>query len=322
MNEHEVLRTFTGGGVRTVFHTMPASRLDGVQEVRLRRDLPVILRRRDAEWFVACGGTLTKDAAAAYRASARDIAATVELVSAHSLYAFEEELRNGFITLPGGHRVGLTGHAVVDNGAIRTLRGINGLHFRISHELPGCADAVLPYLAAVTSEGRPHPPALVHHTMILSPPGCGKTTLLRDIIRQISNAGMTVGVVDERSEIAGCYLGKPQNDIGLRTDVLDACPKAHGMHMLLRAMSPQVIAVDELGRRDELSAVEDILNAGVKLLCTAHGHSVSEIARRPGMDSLLAAQSITRFIVLDGKPAGHVAGIYDEMDLRLDKGGI
>ena len=311
MQEHELFRNFTGGGVRALLQAIQPERLSGVQELRIRRDLPLILRRRNKEWFAAADGSLTKELSVAYRVTARDIAATVELISAHSLYAFEEELRNGFITLPGGHRVGLVGHTIVENGAVRTLRGISGLHIRIAHTLPGCADAVMPNLLHN---------GVAQHTMILSPPGCGKTTLLRDIVRQISNAGLTVGVADERSEIAGSHLGVPQNDVGLRTDVLDGCPKAQGMHMLLRAMSPHVIAVDELGRRDELDAVEDILNAGVRLLCTAHGHSLAEIARRPGLSNLIAKKIITRFIILDGKPhAGHIAGVFNENEIRLDK---
>jgi len=302
----EMICGFTGGGVRALFRKMAAARLETVQEIRLRCDLPLMVRRQDGEWFVNAEGVLVSHEAAAYRTTARDIAATVEMISEHSLYAFEEEVRQGYITLPGGHRVGIVGRAVVENGDVRTLRSISGLHIRVAHAVQGCAGAVMPLIA-------PNGGA-VAHTMILSPPGCGKTTLLRDVIRQLSNGsggrgGVTVGVVDERSEIAGTYRGKAQNDVGIRTDVLDGCPKARGMLMLLRAMSPQVIAVDELGRREELDAIEDILNAGVRLVCTVHGQSLEEIARRPVLRELLDKRMFTRFIVLDRQPAaGHVAG--------------
>ena len=121
--------------------------------------------------------------------------------------------------------------------------------------------------------------------MIISPPQCGKTTLLRDIIRQISDGNTTlglrghkVGVVDERSELAGCYKGVPQNDIGLRTDVLDGCPKAKGMIMLIRSMSPNIIATDEVGTREDIFAIEEALNAGIKIITTVHGKNLEEVS--------------------------------------------
>jgi len=309
MDEQKTIAAYTGGGVRVLFQGISSPALQGTQEVRLRCDLPLLIRKADKEWFISNAGRLTTLASEAYTVTAQDIAATVEIISDHSLYAFEEELRSGYLTLPGGHRVGVAGRAVVTSGAVRTIKNINSLHIRIAHALPGCAAPLLPFIGG-------------HHTMILSPPGCGKTTLLRDAARLLSNGGLTIGMVDERSELAGCYRGKPQNDVGIRTDVLDGCPKAQGMLMLLRAMSPHTIVVDELGRREELEAIEDILSAGVRLICTAHGHSLDELAKRPVLKEILAKGFIKRFIVLDGKPhAGHVAGIFDENGRRLDTGG-
>ena len=128
------------------------------------------------------------------------------------------------------------------------------------------------------------------HTLIISPPRCGKTTLLRDVIRQLSNGfgkipGVTVGVVDERSELAGCYQGIPQNDLGMRTDVLDCCPKAQGMQMLIRAMSPAVVAVDELGKEEDFRAVEAVIHSGCRLIATAHGENVEAVLATPFLQS-------------------------------------
>jgi stage III sporulation protein AA len=256
-------------------------------------------------------GVLTGNPEQAYRVSADDMLRTVELVTGSSLYAVEDELRQGFVTVPGGHRVGLCGRAVVDGGKVRTLKYLTGLNFRISREVRGAADQVLPWLV--------RGPRAVYNTLIISSPRCGKTTLLRDLVRQISNgiprlgfAGLTVGVVDERSEIAGCYQGIPQRDVGLRTDVLDACPKAEGMMMLLRALSPAVIATDEIGRREDVEALEEMLNAGVSILATAHGASVDDLRGRPVLRDLLGRRIVERFVVLEYRHGpGAVRAVVD-----------
>ncbi|MCL2616913.1 MAG: stage III sporulation protein AA, partial [Defluviitaleaceae bacterium] len=146
-------------------------------------------------------------------------------------------------------------------------------------------------------------------------------TLLRDIIRILSVGeygrfnGVPVAVVDERSEIAGCYMGIPQNDVGPRTDVLDACPKAEGMLMLLRSMSPKVIAVDEVGRAEDAEAIEEVVGAGVSVLCTIHGGSIDEVRQKPAMQALLAKKVFGRLVLLGGR--GRVTGIYNDSYERV-----
>ncbi|MCL2187489.1 MAG: stage III sporulation protein AA [Defluviitaleaceae bacterium] len=260
---------------------LPADKREGLTEIRLRIGKPMQLRVNgqnfNAEDFLPAQGDITE---------------TLERISRHSYYAFEAELAQGYITLSGGHRVGVAGQVVCEGGIVRAFRHISGLCVRIAHSVEGCADKVLPKIYDGGS---------FCNTIIISPPGFGKTTLLRDIVRQVSNAGETVGVVDERSEIAGCYEGIAQNDVGLFTDVLDACPKAEGMVMLLRAMSPRIIAVDELGGEKDAAAVAQALNAGVKLLCSAHGYEVGDIPEN--------LRIFDRYIVLDA-PA-RIKGVYD-----------
>ena len=275
---------FLGMEVARQLNALGADVLAVVTEIRLRTDKPMILSLKQMNSGGSRRNTMTSD----YRPSVNDITETIERVSRHSYYAFESELAQGYITLPGGHRVGVAGQAVVEGGIVKAWRHIGSLTIRVAHSVRGCANEVLPIIYADKR---------FHNTMIISPPGFGKTTLLRDIVRQISDGGLTVGLVDERSEVAGCYQGIPQNDVGIRTDVLDACPKAEGMVMLLRAMAPNVVAVDELGGEKDASAVEQVLNAGVKLLCTAHGYGLEDVRGNPALARLMERGAFERFIV-------------------------
>ena len=243
-----------------------------------------------------------------YLVTGQDLKETLEYVSGYSLYACEDEIRQGYISVQGGHRVGVAGKVILDGNHIRGMKYISCINVRLSHQVPGCADAVMPYI----QDGE-H----LSHTLIISPPRGGKTTLLRDVIRQLSNGredipGVTVGVVDERSELAGSWQGIPQNDLGLRTDILDACPKAEGMQMLVRAMSPDVVAVDELGREEDFRAVESVIHCGCCLIATAHGNSLEDVLRQPFFQKLKEMEIFEKYIVLGGRnQVGAIKGIYD-----------
>ena len=238
----------------------------------------------------------------------QELKETLDYVSNYSLYAYENELKQGFITIEGGHRVGMAGQVLLEHGKVKNLKQISSLNIRISHEVLNCADKLFPYITYNKQ---------MYHTLIISPPRCGKTTMLRDMIRQISDGnkwvkGCTVGVVDERSELAGCYQGVPQNHMGMRTDVLDGCPKAEGMLMLIRSMAPQVIAVDELGAPEDIQALRYAMHCGCKMLATVHGQSIEELRRKPLFEQLLNERCFERYVVLqNGRQVGEIAGIYD-----------
>ncbi len=291
--ETESIYRMLASSIRQLFEKAQI-RSEHLQEIRMRTGRPLILRMAGEEYTVTERGELSEELDQGHRITAHELDATLESISGYSLYAFDEEMKQGFLTVQGGHRIGLAGRIVTAGRQISCIRHISFLNIRLSHEIIGCADSVMPHLLQN---------GMLCHTLIISPPGCGKTTLLRDIIRQVSDGtggctGHTVGVVDERSELAGCWLGVPQNDLGMRTDVLDCCPKEDGMMMLLRSMSPQVIAVDELGGSEDGYAVENVFRCGCRLIATVHGSSIQDVRQKKHLDALSRNMLFERYIVL------------------------
>ncbi|HJC64003.1 MAG TPA: stage III sporulation protein AA [Candidatus Blautia merdavium] len=288
--------------------------MEQIYEIRLRVNAPLIVIFKGKEYFLTQQGGFSREESEACFVSAEDLKETMEYISNYSMYAFEDEIRQGFITIQGGHRVGIAGKTVLEGDKIKSVKYISYINLRLSHQIKDCAVPLLPY---IIKDSR------ICHTLIISPPRCGKTTLLRDLIRQVSNGnrylpGVSVGVVDERSEIGGSYQGIPQNDLGIRTDVLDCCPKAEGMMMLIRSMSPEVVAVDELGDYEDIHAIESVIHCGCKLFATVHGSSIEDMKRKPLMQRLVQERIFERYIVLQHKDrAGRVRAIFDERGTSL-----
>lgn len=287
--------------LRRVIAAVHADILKKTNEIRVRVNKPLLLIAGKTDYMVTDGGHPASDWQQAYICTNDDIQRTFQLISKNSLYALEQELRMGYVTINGGHRIGLAGQAVVHCGEMRTLKNISSMSIRIAHEIKGSSDFIFPYV--VENERQ------IMSTLIISPPRCGKTTLLRDLIRLASSdspgfkfQGVQVGVVDERSEIAACQNGIPTLDLGQRTDVIDGCPKSAGMLMLIRAMAPQVIATDELGREEDATAIREALNAGVSVIATVHGKNIEEVACRPFIGELIKQKYFDRYIVLDDEP--------------------
>lgn len=283
-----------------------------LQEIRMRTNQPLILRCDGEEFSIDGQGLRVKERKHAKLVSDKEIQDTLAYMSDYSLYAYEEEIRQGFLTMKNGCRVGICGKVIVENGNIKNIYPISSVNIRFPSERKGCSSPLLEHLVE-KKKGN------IVSTLIISPPMCGKTTMLRDLIWQISNGnqenqwdGKTVGVVDERGELAACHLGVPQHDLGIRTDVLDGCPKVQGMMMLVRTMAPDVIAVDEIGSEEELKAMQYGMNCGCSILATAHGDSLEELQKKQVFRSIKAEQLFQRYVILSNRyGAGTIESIYD-----------
>ncbi len=275
--------------------TRCAAGRDGVVwlEIRFAAGGPLgVVSDRGDLWVGAQGWAA--DHEGALRATVQDVEQTVQLVTRGSLYAWERELAEGFCTLPGGHRVGLAGRARTDGGRVVGQSGFTGVNLRLARAVTGAADGILHRL------GRGWTSAL-----IFGPPGAGKTTVLRDLCRQVSQGRPEVGlaprrvvVIDERGELAACVDGRPQFDLGPRTDVLDAWPKRHGLVAALRALGPQVLACDELGGAGDAMAVAEASRCGVAVIATVHAGCADDLRHRPALAGLLQTGAFPRAVQL------------------------
>lgn len=288
---------------------------DNIEEIRLRVNTPLCIYSEGKDHFVSKEGRIANSFSEAIIVNAEQINKTFQLVSNYSIYALKEELKNGFITVKGGHRIGIGGKVIYGDTGIEGIKNVSSLNFRIAREKLGISDKFIKYLIRNNN---------FCNTLIISPPQCGKTTLLRDMIRNLSNGmkkpyvnGYKVGLVDERSEIAGVFNGMPQKDVGIRTDVLDSCNKPQGIIMLIRSMSPNIIAVDEIGSADDIKAIEEALRAGIKLIATVHGYSISDIKDRKSLRDLFQEKVFERYLILDNsKGVGTVREIIDANSMK------
>ena len=283
--------------LRQTLERLPERVQAQLHEIRLRAGRPVCLFDGRASLVLCRDGSVSEQAARAYLLSRTELEETFRAVCEYSVHSFQEEIRQGFVTLRGGHRAGLCGTCLMDQGRVVGVREISSLNLRIAREKPGCAGELARRLF-----GRGLCSAL-----LVGQAGSGKTTLLRDLIRQLSDGlcgtAYKVAAVDERGELAAMWHGVSQHHLGRNTDVYHLYPKHIGMSMAVRTLSPQVVACDEIGTEDDLDALVQSMNAGAAVLATVHGAGLEEIRRRGRLSRLLRAGVFDHAVILSGSGA-------------------
>lgn len=251
--------------------------LKELEEIRIRVSKPIILKLTNKEKIIN------------YKVNSQEILKILENITENSLYSYQKQICSGYISLKGGHRVGITGNVVMENEKVININYIYSFNFRVTKQVLGAANCIKEKVIENNN---------VYNTLIVSPPGAGKTTILRDLIRQISDS-KTIGVVDERGEIAAMYKNEPQNDIGLKVDILSNVRKDIGIRMLVRSMAPDIICADEIGTKDDVEAIKYAVTSGVKGIFTAHGNNIESIKNSPILKELLEMRLIDKLIFLD-----------------------
>ena len=247
---------------------------NSIEEIRIRVDRPVILKYPNKEDILE------------HIVTQAEIVNILQSLCNNSIYSYQSQICDGYITLAGGHRVGITGNVAMKEGKIINVNYVSSLNFRVAREIIGASDEIM---KDVLVNGE------INNTLIVSKPGCGKTTILRDLVRNISNSGFTVALIDERGEIAS-------------TDVMDNVTKSLGMKIAIRTMAPQVIVADEIGTKDDLDAINYGICSGVKGIFTAHGADISELRKNESLNSLYEEKLFKRIIFLENR--GKIGKVY------------
>lgn len=270
-----------------------------LEEIRIRANKPVILKLGQVE--IVSNYTITTN----------EIIGILQNICNNSIYTYQNQICNGFITLPGGNRVGIAGNVVIKDGQVSNISYIYSLNFRISHQINGASDNILKYVLDTENN-------TIFNTLIVSPPGAGKTTMIRDLAKRISNGineinfrGLDVSIIDERGEIAAMTKGITFNDVGIRTDVLDNVPKSIGIRMAVRSMTPKVIIADEIGNKDDVNIINYAICSGVKCIFTAHGSNMEDLLKNNEINKIINLQLFSKIIFLDEKQKGKIKNVVN-----------
>ena len=268
---------------------------DDLLEIRIRCGLPLIIVNSSGCFAVMEDGSVSPAVGGAYMVCEGDLRQIFHAICENSVYAYTDDIKQGFITVKGGHRIGFSGRTVTDGSRIETFREISSMNIRIAREVIGAANYIIDKVMN---------PAGIVNTLIVSPPMQGKTTVLRDLARQISDKGIKTALIDDRGELAALFKGVPQNDIGVQTDVIENAPKAQGALMMLRTMSPQLLVTDEISTFEDAQALLQCFGTGVSVIASAHGNSAQEVMCRENLKPILGGIGFRQIIVLNKEGFG------------------
>lgn len=314
--KEELLQIFPKELKKRIAESVP---FQEVTEIRLRAALPISIVTAEKTYFLKKEGGLCRKKEQGRILSKEELKMIFERITQYSVFAYKEEIGEGFITVKGGHRVGLCGKYYYEEGKKRQIKDISSLNIRVAREIKNCAISIIPWLF---EQGE------FCHTLLISPPGKGKTTYLRDIIRFLSDgtekfAGKNISVIDERSEIGNRTREGEGFYLGSRTDLMDHCPKAEGMLLMLRTMTPEILAADEIGGEEDIRAIAYVRNCGCRLLMTVHGNSLTDIMERPFLGDYLKRYPFERYVFLSKeKEEKREAIIYNQKKEKLWRGKL
>ncbi|GHV00968.1 stage III sporulation protein AA [Clostridia bacterium] len=277
---------------------------DKLYEIRLRARKPVMVNYCGRYMYLTADG-VSDEAARAFVPDRKAIESVILRASEHSLYVFNEQIKQSFITVMGGARLGICGESVSEGGAVKTVKNFTSVNIRIPHEVKNCSLNCFKYIADKQ----------IYNTLIVSPPGAGKTTWLRDLACQLSRLvpPPNILILDERSEIAAVSAGIPQLDTGPTSDIMTNCGKAYGFEYGVRSMRPDVIITDELANAADAEAAAGAIAAGVKIIASTHAFDHLDLNLKPAFESVLKRRLFNRFVVLSNRRGpGTCEGVYDE----------
>lgn len=288
------------GNLRDIVSKQSLLSVNDTVEIRVRINSPVLIKKVRADYFLGD-----------YKVSRKDIDDTVANLTRNSIHAFEKEMKSGYITIEGGHRVGLGGDCIYEGDNFKGFKNITSLNIRIAREYPGCSENYLKYFISSSKN--------IYSSLIIGPPLSGKTTFIRDLCAKLSDGsdspyfeGCDITLIDERGEISAVYNGVSQMYVGSRTDVLSYCMKKDGFSMGIRALSPKVIISDELGSKDDFEIVQYALKSGVKIITTAHGFGLEDVKKNIYMKTIIDNNFFERAVILkNSKNPGIVKEVFD-----------